>query len=103
VELIMAFEICKLLKYKESLGINVPRDLSSKMKMKGIKTRRAPKELGKSTVFTLLNLKPHLLEDVDEGARANQRQRRDPPHAYQDPANPQAQAPHPTIPEYEFL
>jgi hypothetical protein len=46
VELIKAFDICKLLKYKESLGINVPRDLSSKMKMKGIKTRRGPKDQG---------------------------------------------------------
>jgi hypothetical protein len=43
VELSEAFELCKLLKYRVSLGIKVPRDLNSKMKMKGIMTRRDKK------------------------------------------------------------
>jgi hypothetical protein len=73
VELIEAFELNKLLKYKESLGIKIPRDLNSKIKMKSIMTSRGLKEHGRRLVFTHLKVKPHLLENDYEGAKASQR------------------------------
>ena len=54
-----AFDICKKLKYHELLGVKRPRDLSSKMKMKNIKTCREPTR-ERRTLFTHLKVKPEI-------------------------------------------
>jgi phage/plasmid-associated DNA primase len=59
VYLAEAFDICKKLKYHELLGVKRKQDLSSKMKMKNIRTcREAGRE--RRTIFTHLKVKPEI-------------------------------------------